>query len=242
MRSIDALFVDGSGMLRGLFPPGPLIFPVAATEILALDAAVRVATTGHQIQPGAPRPWLEPLIGYLSRRLPAFERALSAEPAVVQRSLDRAAERLAALEDLGAPAVVLDAARRHARAVGAASWSVSIDLAAWIPDPAAIAATVDVDRWPTRPPVVTADISDLVLLAALCTVGPHAASVRVDDAGRGRDGHGLRWRGLGGIGEDRPGPEPGLVPDGGVVVELAVDDERVHRLQFAGAYLAVELA
>ncbi|GAB3845487.1 hypothetical protein ACFPIJ_38305 [Dactylosporangium cerinum] len=237
MRSIDALFVDESGLLRGLFPAGPLVFPVDAAELLALDAAVRDATAGYQIQPAAaPRPWLEPLIGYLHGRPPAFEQALSAEPTVVQRSLDHAAARLAALEDLGAPAVVLDAVHRHARAVGAPGWRATVDLAAWLPDPVAVAATVDPDRWPAHPPIVTADLSDLVLLAALCAVGPAATAVRVDAAG-------LRWRGLGGFGEDQPGPEPGLVPDGAVVVGLAVSGERVQRLEFAlPGFLAVTLA
>ncbi|MFD1366387.1 hypothetical protein [Actinoplanes sichuanensis] len=111
-----------------------------------------------------------------------------------------------------------------------------IDPGVWIPDVAEVAAAVDHEHWPVRPPVVYADISDLVLLAALCAVGPAAEPVSTGP---------LPWRGLGGFGEDEDEVDPGDLPQGAVVVRLSIHDDTVDRLEYAvtpdGAYLAVAL-
>ncbi|MEV0130588.1 hypothetical protein AB0H83_19260 [Dactylosporangium sp. NPDC050688] len=79
---------------------------------------------------------------------------------------------------------------------------------------------------------MTADIAGLVLLAAVCAVGPTTAAVHVG-------GTDLRWQPFGG----GPAFEPGPVPDGAAVVGLSVYDDTVGRLEYAlrpgGALLAV---
>jgi hypothetical protein len=116
----------------------------------------------------------------------------------------------------------------------------AIDPADWIPDATQVADRVDLEHWPMDPPVVDADLTDLVLLAALCAVGPDTVSVTTATTP-------VRWRGLGGFGERRPVPAPGPLPEGALVVAAAVHDERVERLEFAllgaeRALLAVRMA
>jgi hypothetical protein len=271
-RGVDALSFDESGTVRGILPPGPLVFPVDPDELMALDAAVRAAKAEFRHVPGATpgAPWTAALDEHLARRLPAFVDELLAErtavtaetlapaadalgvplpellgrlrpvelfgrleiPQVTWTTLTAAAARLTALDALGAPAAVLESVRRHALAVCTAGWRPTIDPAAWIPDPVEVAAAVDVDRWPTRPPVVHADMSDLVLLAVLCAVGPGTRAVAAGPAASlwPEPGAASLWRELGGA---DPEVDHGPLPDGTVVVGLSVHRDRVRRLEFA---------
>ncbi|WP_327001228.1 hypothetical protein OHA72_39720 [Dactylosporangium sp. NBC_01737] len=275
-RSADALSVDASGMLRGLFPSGPQVFPVDRAELMALDAAVRAAKSAWRQVPGAApaQSWTAALDRYLAERLPAFEAALPALrtvvaartlapaaaavgvplpelvrrlqpaevggglelPQVTLTTLTAAAAKLAALDALGAPAEIVAPVRRHALAVCTAGWRPAIDPAAWIPGPVEVAATVDVDRWPPGPPVVYADMSDLVLLAALCAVGPSTRAVTTGATA-------AQWQELGGA---DPDVDHGPLPGGTVVAGLSVHQDSVERLEFAlqpdGGLLAVTLA
>jgi hypothetical protein len=211
-------------------------------------------------------PGIGPLTGYLHDRLPAFERGLLAErspmgdltsfaaalrlspatlaarlhpddagglPTVVLTTLSRAA---ATLTGPHLPDVIAEHVRRNALAVAAPGWRPGVDPSVWIPDAIAVASAVDHERWPVRPPVVSADISDLVLFAALCAVGPSAETVTAGP---------LSWRGLGGFGEDETDVDPGRVPPDAVVVGLSIHDDTVERLEYAltpdGGYLAVRL-
>ncbi|BCY12893.1 hypothetical protein [Actinoplanes sp. L3-i22] len=116
-------------------------------------------------------------------------------------------------------------------------FGLDLDLSEWMPDPAEVASRVDLEHWPLDPPVADADVTDLVLLAAMCAIGPEATAV--DATGR--------WRGLGGFGEEQPEHELGPLPEGAIAVTAAVHDERVERLAFAllgpgRALLAITLA
>ncbi|GAA2684674.1 hypothetical protein [Actinoplanes palleronii] len=188
------LTVDGYGVIRWRIPPGGVLLPASAAEVLALDAAVRAATSGHVLVVADPD---EPA------RLP------------VQVLADFVRERLPALGH-------------------------DIDPADWIPDPVEVAARVDPDCWPLDPPVVNADLTDLVLIAAWCAAGPDARPVRPEVPPE-------RWAGLGGFGEEPPEIDPGPLPEGALLVGAAVHDERVERLEFAllgpdQALLAITLA
>jgi hypothetical protein len=151
-------------------------------------------------------------------------------PALVRTSLARAVARLRVSY---LPEMLAEHIRRSALDVATAGWRPTIDPSVWIPDAAEVASTVDPGYWPDRPPIVAADISDLVLLAVLCTIGSHASS------GPGE------WHGLGGFGQDEPDVDPGPVPGGAVVVRLSIYDDHVERLGYLmkpdDAYVAVTL-
>lgn len=175
-------------------------------------------------------------VAELIRRLAPVEVAGRLEiPAVVHATLFRAVSKLDALAELAAPAVFVEATRRFALGVSTSGWRPRLDPVQWLPDTAEVAATVDADRWP---PLVMADMSRLVLFAALCAVDPAARSVPAGDPV-------LRWRRLGGSGPPTFGTGP--VPEHAVAVGLVVSDETVERLDHAslpdgGALLAVTLA
>ncbi|XVV16782.1 hypothetical protein ACQP2X_21115 [Actinoplanes sp. CA-131856] len=260
MRSTDALAADGSGALTGLFPGGEHVFPVGRAEVWALDAAVRAALSDHRAAGQATPGFAGALTAYVRERLPAFEVGLLAErvwltgdaltevaaalkmpehavelPKVARTTLVRAAAKIAALRDLGAPEVVVETVRAHAVEAASPGWRPPVDPELLVPDPVEVASHVDVERWPGHPPVAGADISHLVLLAALCAVGPGVAAIGPAAAASGR------WRPVGGEeAEARPGRA------GDIVVVPVIDRETLARLEFAetagGAVLAVTLS
>ncbi|MFF5077431.1 hypothetical protein ACFY36_10290 [Actinoplanes sp. NPDC000266] len=147
-------------------------------------------------------------------------------PAVTRTTLDRT---MAKLNHPYVSGPIAEHLREHAIAVATEVWRPVIDPVALIPDPVRSAWQVDPDRWPGHPPMVTADITDLVLLAALCAVGPAAETVTTtgDEA----------WRELG-----RP-DDPDRVPGGGVIVQPGIDVERLdYALRPETALLAVNQA
>jgi hypothetical protein len=178
---------------------------VRAAEVLAVDG---FGTLRWRFPPGGV---LFPVGAAEVAALDTAVRAATSEFVVVPDP-DGAALRCAALDGF---------IRERLAAFGHA-----IDPADWIPDAAQVADRVDPEHWPMDPPVVDADLTDLVLLAALCAVGPDTVSV-------GADTPPVRWRGLGGFGEERPDPAAGPLPEGALVVGAAVPDERVERLEFA---------
>ncbi|MEV4518491.1 hypothetical protein AB0K00_57240 [Dactylosporangium sp. NPDC049525] len=288
VRSGEALAVL-DGEVRGFFPPGRLVFPVAAAEVVALDAAVRSAAgdvrvvgpeqidayrryqqdrgSGEDRPASAPRNPLgvDALRGYVARRFTAFERTLLAtrvpvdhatltatadalglplaelvrrldpgasadgcEVAVVVRStLALAVARLSQLRDLGAPEVVVDAEWQRALRVAAAGWRPAIDVNALLPDVTEVAAQVDLDAWDSRPVVVGADITDLVLLAALCCIGADTRSlVDVDTSA-------FSWRDI--VNDEPDEPSYGPIAEDSVVVRpcLSWCDAGVEHMAYA---------
>ncbi|MFF5234926.1 hypothetical protein [Dactylosporangium sp. NPDC000521] len=224
----ETFCVDASGLVHGVFPPGAHVFPVDVAEVVALDAAVREAmaqrwvVTGGSVEPGPPR--TEALDRFVRERLPGLVAALMEQGSVVDATLARAVARVAAFEELGAPEHVVAAARAFALEVAAEGWRPVIDPDLLLPDPAEVAAAMDDDAT-----LAVADMSPMVLLAALCAVGP-ARSVPAENPA-------LRWHRLG-------GEAPGVHHE--AAVRLAVYDERVERLDYAltpdgGALLAVTL-
>ncbi|MEV4141522.1 hypothetical protein AB0J72_56360 [Dactylosporangium sp. NPDC049742] len=227
-ESGETFCVDASGQVHGVFPPGAHVFPVDAAEVVALDAAVREAlaqrwaVTGGSVEPGPSR--TEALERYLNERLPGLVAALTEQGSVVDATLARAVARVEAFEQLGAPEQVVAAARAFALEVAAGGWRPVVDLDLLLPDPAGVAAAMDDDAT-----LAVADLSPIVLLAALCAVGPAHAVPAEDPA--------LRWHRLG-------GEAPDIAHER--AVGLAVYDERVERLDYAltpggGALLAVTL-
>ncbi|XVU21388.1 hypothetical protein ACQPZJ_29455 [Actinoplanes sp. CA-054009] len=260
VRSTDSLAADETGAMTGFFPLGEHLFPVDRAELRALDAAVRAALSDHRVVGPAAPGIAGALTGYVRERLPAFEAGLRAEresltgealaavaaalgmppravelPRVARTTLLRAAAKIAALVDLGVPDVVVDAVRARAVEAAAPGWRPPIDPEALVPDPVEVASHVDLDRWPGPPAVVGADISGLVLLAALCAVGPGVAAIAPAPAIGG-------WRPVGGEEADA-GDRFGAA---GAVVVVPVIDATVVRLEFGqtagGGVLAVRLS
>ncbi|MGI5184441.1 hypothetical protein ACQEVZ_50130 [Dactylosporangium sp. CA-152071] len=224
----ETFCVDASGQVHGVFPPGAHVFPVGAAEVGALDAAVREAlaqrwvVTGGSVEPGPSRTGM--LERYVRERLPGLLDALLEQRTVGPATLARAVARVEAFEELGAPEQVVAAARAFALEVAAEGWRPVVDLDLLLPDPAEVAAAMDDDAT-----LAVADLSPIVLLAALCAVGPAHAVPAEDPA--------LRWHRLGGEAPDIPRER---------AVGLAVYDECVERLDYAltpdgGALLAVTL-
>lgn len=239
VRSIETFCVDATGTVYGLFPPGAHVFPIGAREVVELDSAVRAAASQRRLVVDGRFEELFPsridaLDRYLRDRLPAFVTALMADQdartAFVAATRARALSRVEAFEEFGAPAALIEDTRRFAAAAGAPGWRPVIDPDQWLPDTVQLAGTAD-----DASALVVADMSTMVLAAALCAVGPAARSVPADDPA-------LEWHRLG---DGAVRPEPG--PEGTVAVGLAVYDDAVERLDYAltadgGALLAVTLA